>query len=155
MSDPVPDDEDTDSTNNRTSENVETNNPLDEDSPQNVGSSSQEGSNVSHSLHSSNDDVTASATSRMSDSGCVVCQTNRVTCVILPCRHACLCDSCFRHFEQCPMCRGYVNSYFSLDGYNREDNQGEEGEAVDPADMGWMEWWIDVNIRINRWFGFV
>ena len=45
---------------------------------------------------------------------CTVCQTAAITRVILPCKHACCCDSCFPLLNMCPICRGYIYSYFRL-----------------------------------------
>ncbi|KAM7367492.1 hypothetical protein PAMP_013784 [Pampus punctatissimus] len=45
---------------------------------------------------------------------CVVCQNAAVNRVLLPCRHACVCDSCVSHFQHCPICRGFVLESFSL-----------------------------------------
>uniref|UniRef100_A0A8C5QMU3 Cell growth regulator with RING finger domain protein 1 n=1 Tax=Leptobrachium leishanense TaxID=445787 RepID=A0A8C5QMU3_9ANUR len=45
---------------------------------------------------------------------CVVCQNDAVNWVLLPCRHACLCDGCLRHFQHCPMCRQFVQETFPL-----------------------------------------
>ena len=42
---------------------------------------------------------------------CVVCQGKQVSMILLPCRHACLCDSCSSHItHKCPMCRAFVTS---------------------------------------------
>ncbi|XP_075940915.1 cell growth regulator with RING finger domain protein 1 isoform X1 [Anarhichas minor] len=45
---------------------------------------------------------------------CVVCQNAAVNKVLLPCRHACVCDSCVSHFQHCPMCRAFVQESFTL-----------------------------------------
>lgn len=45
---------------------------------------------------------------------CVVCQNAAVNRVLLPCRHACVCDSCVSHFQHCPICRAFVIESFSL-----------------------------------------
>ncbi|XP_025105392.1 cell growth regulator with RING finger domain protein 1-like [Pomacea canaliculata] len=45
---------------------------------------------------------------------CIVCQTQRLTCVLLPCRHACVCRRCFLQLDRCPMCRSHVESYFLI-----------------------------------------
>ncbi|KAK2856589.1 hypothetical protein Q5P01_005324 [Channa striata] len=45
---------------------------------------------------------------------CVVCQNAAVNRVLLPCRHACVCDSCVSHFQHCPICRAFVLESFSL-----------------------------------------
>ncbi|XP_055468207.1 cell growth regulator with RING finger domain protein 1 isoform X1 [Psammomys obesus] len=49
-----------------------------------------------------------------SSKDCVVCQNGAVNWVLLPCRHACLCDSCVCYFKQCPMCRQFVQESFAL-----------------------------------------
>lgn len=45
---------------------------------------------------------------------CVVCQNAAVNRVLLPCRHACVCDSCVSHFQHCPICRAFVMESFAL-----------------------------------------
>lgn len=45
---------------------------------------------------------------------CVVCQNAAVNRVLLPCRHACVCDSCVSHFQHCPICRAFVSESFIL-----------------------------------------
>ncbi|XP_032398252.1 cell growth regulator with RING finger domain protein 1 isoform X1 [Etheostoma spectabile] len=45
---------------------------------------------------------------------CVVCQNAAVNKVLLPCRHACVCDSCVSHFQHCPICRAFVQESFTL-----------------------------------------
>lgn len=45
---------------------------------------------------------------------CVVCQNAAVNRVLLPCRHACVCDSCVSHFQHCPICRAFVVESFAL-----------------------------------------
>ncbi|XP_067847692.1 cell growth regulator with RING finger domain protein 1 [Heptranchias perlo] len=49
-----------------------------------------------------------------SSKDCVVCQNAAVNWVLLPCRHACLCDCCVNYFKQCPMCREFVRESFAL-----------------------------------------
>ncbi|XP_069064644.1 cell growth regulator with RING finger domain protein 1 isoform X1 [Pleurodeles waltl] len=55
-----------------------------------------------------------SETSEEAGKDCVVCQNGRVNWVLLPCRHACLCNGCIQYFQQCPMCRQFVQESFSL-----------------------------------------
>ncbi|XP_034017887.1 cell growth regulator with RING finger domain protein 1 isoform X2 [Thalassophryne amazonica] len=45
---------------------------------------------------------------------CVVCQNAAVNRVLLPCRHACVCDSCLSHFQHCPICRAFILESFAL-----------------------------------------
>lgn len=43
---------------------------------------------------------------------CVVCTEKPVSRVVLPCKHACMCNSCFQLMFICPMCRADVQSFF-------------------------------------------
>ncbi|XP_050192573.1 cell growth regulator with RING finger domain protein 1 [Myiozetetes cayanensis] len=52
---------------------------------------------------------------------CVVCQNGPVNWVLLPCRHTCLCDGCVRYFQQCPMCRQFVQESFPLCSRKEQD----------------------------------
>ncbi|XP_029965838.1 cell growth regulator with RING finger domain protein 1 [Salarias fasciatus] len=45
---------------------------------------------------------------------CVVCRGAPVNRVLLPCRHACVCDGCMLHFQHCPVCRAFVLESFAL-----------------------------------------
>ncbi|XP_017288240.1 cell growth regulator with RING finger domain protein 1 [Kryptolebias marmoratus] len=46
---------------------------------------------------------------------CVICQNAAVNRVLLPCRHACVCDQCVTHFQHCPICRAFVLESFVLE----------------------------------------
>lgn len=56
-----------------------------------------------------------------SSKDCVVCQNGAVNWVLLPCRHTCLCDGCVRYFQQCPMCRQFVQESFALCSQKEQD----------------------------------
>ncbi|XP_048585780.1 cell growth regulator with RING finger domain protein 1 isoform X2 [Nematostella vectensis] len=44
---------------------------------------------------------------------CIICQNLPVTRALLPCRHACVCGSCFSRLgSMCPLCRQVIRSYF-------------------------------------------
>ncbi|CAL8314228.1 unnamed protein product [Lota lota] len=45
---------------------------------------------------------------------CVVCQNGTINRVLLPCRHACVCDACVSRFQHCPICRAFVMESFAL-----------------------------------------
>ena len=45
---------------------------------------------------------------------CVVCQNGAINRVLLPCRHACVCDVCVSRFQHCPICRAFVMESFAL-----------------------------------------
>jgi len=48
------------------------------------------------------------------NTNCVICWSWPAICVLLPCRHACLCKNCLKCVENCPVCRAHVFSYFSV-----------------------------------------
>ena len=80
---------------------------------------------------------------------CIVCQTNPINRVVMPCRHACVCDYCFTKLSQCPMCRAAISTYFTLNGNigapNNEDN--------DDAELPNEGWWSKLNSKLNRMLG--
>ncbi|CAG5125108.1 unnamed protein product [Candidula unifasciata] len=96
---------------------------------------------------------------------CVVCQTHRVRCALLPCRHACVCLGCFRLLYRCPMCRAGIDSYFLLrsnvdgdDGTTEEEDGSEDDmlqdmqqEAVNASFYQTLHRWND---RLNHVLGF-
>nr|XP_057924795.1 cell growth regulator with RING finger domain protein 1 isoform X1 [Doryrhamphus excisus] len=45
---------------------------------------------------------------------CVVCQNACINRVLLPCRHACVCNSCGSRFQHCPICRAFIVESFAL-----------------------------------------
>ncbi|XP_041831326.1 cell growth regulator with RING finger domain protein 1 [Melanotaenia boesemani] len=57
---------------------------------------------------------------------CVVCQNAAVNRVLLPCRHACVCDQCVSYFQHCPICRAFVMESFIL-GLAAEQGHQQEG----------------------------
>ncbi|KAK6297717.1 hypothetical protein J4Q44_G00323000 [Coregonus suidteri] len=57
---------------------------------------------------------------------CVVCQNAPVNRVLLPCRHACVCDGCVHRFQHCPICRAFVLESFAL---SQEPPMEEEDEV--------------------------
>ena len=79
---------------------------------------------------------------------CVICQTDRINRVLMPCRHACVCDICFgRLNNSCPMCRTQISTFFTLDGKVLEEPEQE------PDDLDGTNWWTRANTRLNRMFG--
>lgn len=57
---------------------------------------------------------------------CVVCQNAPVNRVLLPCRHACVCDGCVARFQHCPMCRAFVVESFALANQTQAGATAEE-----------------------------
>ena len=92
---------------------------------------------------------------------CVVCQTRRVMCVLLPCRHACVCLACFKLLDKCPLCRAPLESYFLLEDVVAEVEDGEINEDIVLEEIHQQavrtslgQAWEDFNDRLNHWLGF-
>lgn len=49
------------------------------------------------------------------DGDCVVCLTEQKEVILLPCRHMCVCQSCFVHIDKCPVCRCTFDAYLAID----------------------------------------
>jgi len=45
------------------------------------------------------------------EADCSVCLTDPKNTVLLPCRHLCVCQTCMRHLDKCPVCRAPFSSY--------------------------------------------
>ncbi|OWF40659.1 Cell growth regulator with RING finger domain protein 1 [Mizuhopecten yessoensis] len=87
---------------------------------------------------------------------CIVCQAELVALALLPCRHTCVCSSCFTQLDRCPMCRGYIESYFRV-RRNSEEENAVTGEDTPPDSListahGSM--WERLNSRLNTFLGF-
>ncbi len=78
------------------------------------------------------------------DKACIICHVEQMSLVFLPCRHACVCDTCFLKLDKCPMCRSGIDSYFRLDGQIMDEWMDEEDE-----DSGW---WTKINNTLNDSF---
>ena len=93
---------------------------------------------------------------------CVVCQIERVNRVALPCRHANTCATCFDRLQsRCPMCRGFISSYFRLfpdpdpPAPTQNSSDGAGGPPAPPEVTGrsWRTLWRDWNVRFNAAMG--
>lgn len=85
---------------------------------------------------------------------CVVCQNNAVTIAILPCRHTCVCDNCLEQLEKCPMCRGYIFSYFRISRRNSSQHSSRRSSSEVLAEMTNESRWECMNRRLNELLGF-
>uniref|UniRef100_A0A8D8V2A5 Cell growth regulator with RING finger domain protein 1 n=1 Tax=Cacopsylla melanoneura TaxID=428564 RepID=A0A8D8V2A5_9HEMI len=61
---------------------------------------------------------------------CVVCQTSPLSRALLPCRHTCICATCFSKLAQCPMCRSQIKSYFCVRAEDYLSGPLSEGSAA-------------------------
>ncbi|XP_071832310.1 cell growth regulator with RING finger domain protein 1-like isoform X2 [Apostichopus japonicus] len=82
---------------------------------------------------------------------CAVCQNGAITRVILPCRHACLCEDCFKLVTKCPMCRGPVVSHFGL---HHQEMQQEVGVGISEISDSWVGYLVGLSDRLNRRLGY-
>ncbi|XP_070578985.1 cell growth regulator with RING finger domain protein 1-like [Ptychodera flava] len=83
---------------------------------------------------------------------CTVCQNAEISRVILPCRHACVCNQCFPMLNKCPMCRTPIESFFYIHENQTVESLYEVEE--DEANMsGWIAKLENVCDRLNRLFG--
>lgn len=105
---------------------------------------------------SSYEDSTETARLEASPSGgdtqlCVVCQTSPLSRALLPCRHTCICATCFTKLAQCPMCRSQIKSYFCVrtedyltanpgGGGAREGFDIKSGTAGAPSSLDSRSW---------------
>ncbi|GFS25746.1 cell growth regulator with RING finger domain protein 1-like [Elysia marginata] len=100
-----------------------------------------------------------------SSAECVVCQTKKVMCVLLPCRHACVCYHCLKLLDRCPLCRGAIESYFLLFGSTGDETgSGYENNYEDDGiihnleqhavNASFAEKWERLCMRLNALLGF-
>lgn len=85
---------------------------------------------------------------------CIVCQNQPLNCVLLPCRHTCVCSTCFQKLDRCPMCRSHVESFFHLRNDDEDDEEPDLSgvEQAVPRDLySRFERW---NTRLNQYLGF-
>jgi len=78
---------------------------------------------------------------------CIICQLGRVNRVALPCRHANTCGECFERLQnRCPMCRGFISSYFLLrpEQVRTEPTRSEHRPPPQPPTLTWAQ-------RLQRW----
>ncbi|XP_033734250.1 cell growth regulator with RING finger domain protein 1-like [Pecten maximus] len=86
---------------------------------------------------------------------CIVCQAELLAFALLPCRHACVCQSCFRQIDRCPICRGYIESYFRVRGSNMENIETVEDTLTDSEiSSAHGSMWERINSKLNTFFGF-
>ena len=67
---------------------------------------------------------------------CVACLVERRDTILLPCRHLCVCRSCFDQFtnDTCPVCRAPFQSYLRFDGGGGSSRRDDDAAAAaDPA----------------------
>ena len=81
---------------------------------------------------------------------CSVCQDQKVSRVLFPCRHACVCKRCFSKIrKQCPMCRTKIQSFFKLrDDINCQESE-DEVEIVPESSFEEQE--VTWGQRLREW----
>jgi len=86
---------------------------------------------------------------------CIICQLGRVNRVALPCRHANTCGECFDRLQsRCPMCRGFISSYFLLRPEPvRADPPHSTTQPSIPLTMTWGQRVHSWNMWVNAAMG--
>lgn len=88
---------------------------------------------------------------------CVVCQYFPLSRALLPCRHTCICASCFGKLERCPMCRSPIKSYFCIRSEEYLPSESDPNPIKQrsrvPAQHG-PTWLHDWNDRLTDFLGF-
>lgn len=82
---------------------------------------------------------------------CIVCQNQPLNCVLLPCRHTCVCRMCFEKLDRCPMCRSHIESFFIL---TKEDDIPAASVPVEPLPMDLYSRFERFSRRLNEFLGF-
>lgn len=88
---------------------------------------------------------------------CVVCQYFPLSRALLPCRHTCVCASCFAKLDRCPMCRGPIRSYFCIRGEEYmpgADGSGSGGGSQASKPPALYNWLLNWNDRLIEFLGF-
>ncbi|XP_033637445.1 cell growth regulator with RING finger domain protein 1-like [Asterias rubens] len=102
----------------------------------------------SSSLHSEDADI-----NNLPANACVVCQNGVVSIALLPCRHTCVCTTCFPLLNKCPMCRGYIESFFSLE-CDADADWCRRLYDDDAEDDDWPTRFNNSCERFSQWLGF-
>ncbi|XP_050294189.1 cell growth regulator with RING finger domain protein 1-like [Anthonomus grandis grandis] len=87
---------------------------------------------------------------------CVVCQTFPLSRALLPCRHTCICASCFNKLQKCPMCRSRIKSYFCIRGEEYLDPKEPKNEDRGGPAVARRRWFNGINWddRLIDFLGF-
>ncbi|XP_031786375.1 cell growth regulator with RING finger domain protein 1 isoform X2 [Nasonia vitripennis] len=92
---------------------------------------------------------------------CVVCQYFPLSRALLPCRHTCICASCFGKLDRCPMCRSPIKSYFCIRGEEYMPPETELNPCKQRRPGGQQQhgtgpshWLHDWNDRLTDFLGF-
>jgi hypothetical protein len=56
---------------------------------------------------------------------CIICLTDIRDTILLPCKHICVCRSCHKSINKCPICRSRIGSYMAF-----TEEESEEMKAV-------------------------
>lgn len=87
---------------------------------------------------------------------CVVCQYFPLSRALLPCRHTCICASCFCKLDRCPMCRSPIKSYFCIRGEEYMPIEKDSNSCCKQRQQshGPTHWLHDWNDRLTDFLGF-
>ena len=87
------------------------------------------------------------------ENSCIICQCGEVIVALLPCRHTCVCRDCLQKLDKCPMCRGVIESYFTITNSTGTGAEQHLEVATDDNPSNSPQWWVNVNRRLNGFLG--
>ena len=61
---------------------------------------------------------------------CVICLCDPKDTILMPCRHLCVCSSCFARLELCPVCRSPFTAYLRKPVAQEETGVDGDGEGA-------------------------
>jgi hypothetical protein len=93
-------------------------------------------------------------TSTSNEQLCVVCQYFPLSRALLPCRHTCICASCFSKLERCPMCRSPIRSFFCIRGEEYLPTETKSSSSTDTKPVPLFRWLMQWNDRLTDFLGF-
>jgi len=109
------------------------------------------------SAEDSDTESTEDKSTKKMQARCIICQVERVNRVALPCRHANTCGECFERLQsRCPMCRGFISSYFLLRPEPARETNTNRSSSAQPEQttrLSWSQWWHNWNIWFNAAVG--
>jgi hypothetical protein len=67
-----------------------------------------------HTDNTTSNPTNNTSNDNISSDECVVCLTESVQIILMPCRHMCVCDECLVHIDKCPTCRSPFDQHLKI-----------------------------------------
>jgi hypothetical protein len=79
-----------------------------------------------HGLYEVQEIFGTSEDQQQQESECVICLSEERQVTLLPCRHQCVCKTCFQHIDKCPVCRANIREYVTTAGGENMDQMSQQ-----------------------------